>query len=106
MTASRDDIMADVLALLRKLADDWEYTGEITPETRFFTDMGMRSLDLVILGAAIQEHYNRVFPFAQLFSHIGQRELPDVPVGEWVDFIYENFNGQPAVEQRQATRAE
>jgi acyl carrier protein len=106
MTISRDDIMADVLGLLRKLADDWEYTGEITPETRFFTDMGMRSLDLVILGAAIQEHYDRVFPFAQLFSHVGQRELPDVPVGEWVDFIYEHFNPEPPVAQRVETLAE
>jgi acyl carrier protein len=103
---SRDDIMADVLGLLRKLADDWEYTGEIAPETRFFADMGMRSLDLVILGTAIQEHYNRVFPFAKLFANIGQRELPDIPVGEWVDFIHVNFEAAPALERGVETRAE
>ena len=58
MKASREQIMSDVLSLLRKLADDWEYTGEITPQTRFFADMGLGSLDVVVLGTAVQEHYN------------------------------------------------
>ena len=88
MKASREQIMSDVLSLLHKLADDWEYTGEITPETRFFADMGLGSLDVVVLGTAVQEHYNQVFPFVELFAQVGQRALPDIPVGEWVDFIH------------------
>jgi len=87
--------MADVLGLLRKLADDWEYTGEITPQTRFFTDMGLASLDVVVLGTAVQEHYNQVFPFVDLFAQVGQRAVPDMPVGEWVDFIYQHLDGGP-----------
>jgi acyl carrier protein len=91
MKASREEIMADVLGLLRKLADDWEYTGEITPQTRFFADMGLASLDVVILGTAVQEHYKQVFPFVELFAQVGQRALPDIPVGEWVDFIHQHL---------------
>jgi predicted AlkP superfamily phosphohydrolase/phosphomutase len=71
MKASREQIMADILGLLRKLADDWEYTGEITPQTRFFTDMGLGSLDVVVLGTAVQEHSPGVplrDPFAQVAS--------------------------------------
>jgi acyl carrier protein len=96
MKPSRDEIMADVLALLRKLADDWEYSGQITPETRFFADMGLRSLDVVVLGTAIQEHYKQVFPFVKLFAQVGQRAVPDMPVGEWVDFISEHMQDVPA----------
>jgi acyl carrier protein len=96
MKASRDQIMADVLGLLRKLADDWEYTGEITPQTRFFSDMGLRSLDVVVLGTAIQEHYNQVFPFVQLFAQVGQRAVPDMPVGEWVEFIHQHMQDASA----------
>ena len=89
MKPSREEIMGDVLGLLRKLADDWEYSGEIRPETRFFADMGLRSLDVVVLGTAIQEHYKQVFPF------VGQRAVPDMPVGEWVDFIAEHMQEVP-----------
>jgi acyl carrier protein len=96
MKASRDQILADVLDLLRKLADDWEYTGEITPQTRFFADMGLGSLDVVVLGTAVQEHYKQVLPFAELFAQVGQRALPDIPVGEWVDFIHQHLDEGPA----------
>jgi len=89
MKASRDQIMSDVLGLLRKLADDWEY---ITPQTRFFADMGLGSLDVVILGTAVQEHYKQVFPFVELFAQVGQRARPDIPVGEWVDFIHQHLD--------------
>jgi acyl carrier protein len=92
MKASRDQIMADVLGLLRKLADDWEYPGQITPETRFFADMGLGSLDVVVLGTAVQEHYKQVFPFGDLFALVGQRPVPDIPIGEWVDFIHEHMD--------------
>jgi acyl carrier protein len=89
MTITREQIMQDVLDLLQRLAEDWEYTDPITPQTRFFADMGLASLDVVVLGTAVQQHYGRVLPFTDLFAEVGQRELPDIPVGEWVDFIYD-----------------
>lgn len=85
---TREQVMEDVLMLLKKVADDWEYSGEVTPETRFFADMGLQSLDVVVLGTAVQEHYGRVLPFMKLFAEMGQRSIPDIPVGEWVDFIH------------------
>src|SRR5918992_331268 len=105
MKASRDQIMADVLGLLRKLADDWEYTGEITPQTRFFSDMGLRSLDVVVLGTAIQEHYKQVLPFVKLFAQVGQRAVPDMPVGEWVDFIADHIQEVPEAARPAGPRA-
>jgi hypothetical protein len=53
--------------------------------------MGLASLDVVVLGTAIQEHYGRVFPFMKLFAQLGERQIPDIPVGEWVDFIYDQM---------------
>jgi acyl carrier protein len=105
MKPSREQIMADVLALLRKLAGDWEYTGDITPQTRFFGDMGLRSLDVVVLGTAIQEQYKQVLPFVKLFAQVGQRAVPDMPVGEWVDFIAENIQEVPEATRPAGPRA-
>jgi len=92
---TREEVMKDVLMLLGRLSEDWEYGGEITAETRFFADMGLASLDVVVLGTAIQEHYGRVFPFMKLFAELGERQIPDIPVGEWIDFIHAQMQESP-----------
>ena len=95
MKKSREEIMEDVLLLLRRLAEDWEYSGEVTQDTFLLVDMGFKSLDVVVLGTAVQEHYGQVLPFPQLFAEIGQRELRDISVGEWVDFICKHLDDGP-----------
>lgn len=92
MKRAREDILADILHLLRQLADDWEYSEEITEETRLFQDMGLESLDVVVLATAVQEHYKQVLPFPEFFARVGEREQRDIAVGEWVDFVYEHLD--------------
>jgi acyl carrier protein len=91
MSKTREEIAQDILQLLQELADDWEYSGEITPQTRLFTDMGLTSLDVVVLGTAIQERYGQTFPFLEFYAEIGQRDVQDIPIGEWVEFIYKHL---------------
>ena len=45
---TREQVMEDVLMLLKKVSDDWEYTGEITPETRFFTERASAQFSFVV----------------------------------------------------------
>jgi acyl carrier protein len=87
MNPTHDQILGDVLGLLGGLARDWDFDGPITAETRLFHDLAFESLDLVVLGAAVQEHFKRRFPFPELFAEIGQRDVRDLTVGEWVSFI-------------------
>jgi len=94
MKRDRNAILADALRLMGGLADDWEYSGEITRHTCFFADLAFESLDVVVLCTAIQEHYGQLLPFTDLFAEVGQREHPDISVGEWVDFIYEHLDGE------------
>src|SRR3954453_4915222 len=87
MTHTREQILADILELLNSVVSDWEFEGQVGPATRLFADLAFESLDLVILGAKVQEHFGRTLPFAQLFADIGQRENRDITIAEWVDFI-------------------
>jgi acyl carrier protein len=91
MKKSREEVLADMTVLLRKIGDDWEYSSDITEDTNLIADMGLESLAVVVLGAAVQEQYNQVLPFHKLFAQIGQRDRPDISVREWVDFIYNNL---------------
>src|SRR5262249_60838790 len=95
-TVTKDAVLSDVLNLLNQLARDWEYSGEITPETFLFADLGFESIDAVILASFVQEHYGRPFPFPQLLADIGQREVKDLKISELVDFIYQHLTNAPA----------
>lgn len=94
-----DRVLAEMLAMLTELADDWEYDGDITPDTRFLADLGLESLDLVVLGTMVQERYGRL-PFTEYYAEIGQRpvEERDVTVAELVEFICANRVGAPVAE--------
>lgn len=91
MKRGRDEVRADILMLLGRLADDWEYDGEISENTRMLADLGFESLDVVVLGTVVQDHYRQVLPFPEFFAEIGQRAVGDVTVGEWVTFVYEHL---------------
>jgi len=103
MTYTREQILADVLALLNSVVQDWEFEGPVGPSTRLFADLAFESLDLVILGAKIQEHFGRIFPFPKFFAEMGQREVRDLTIGEWVAFIERHLREQPAPPRMTAT---
>jgi acyl carrier protein len=88
MTTTHHEVLDNVLSLMTQLAGDWEYPGEITPDTRLVRDLAMESLGLVVLGTAIQERYGRL-PFAEFLAEIGQRPLEerDLSIGELVEFV-------------------
>ncbi len=91
---SRQQVLDNVLGLMTELAGDWEYAGDLGLGTRLLGDLSLESLDLVVLGTAVQERYGRL-PFSEFLAQIGQRPAKerDVTVGELVDFVCENGAG-------------
>ncbi len=84
-------VLHEVLELIDELSGDWEFDGTITADTRFLADLGLESLDLVVLGTMIQHRYGQL-PFAEYFAEVGQRpvEERDVSVSDLVAFICEH----------------
>lgn len=87
MKPTRQQVLAQVLDLVQSVARDWEVGDPITERTRLYGDLAFESLDLVVLGAAVQERFGQPFPFTDLFAEIGERETHDLTIGEWVDFL-------------------
>ena len=87
---SRADILGDVAAILSHHLGVSPSTA-IDEDTRFFTDLGLASIDAVVLSEAIQEHYGRPLPFNELMAEIGRRTERDLTIGELVTFICENL---------------
>jgi acyl carrier protein len=92
------DVLEGVLELLNELSGDWEYDGVIGPGTYFLADLGLESLDIVVLGTMIQQQYGRL-PFAEYLEEIGQRPVDqrDITVAELVAFVCDHR--KPAFEE-------
>lgn len=97
MTTIDPAVLQGVLELLDELAGDWEYDGDIGPDTRFIADLGVESLEIVVLGTLIQQRYGEL-PFARFLEEIGERpvEERDLSVRELVTFVCEHRTTVPA----------
>jgi acyl carrier protein len=98
MNVTRDQIQDYILRKLVDLSQDWDNPTEIAQASLLFSDLGFESLDAVVLGVAIQEHFGRQLPFAELLAELGQQRR-DLSVGELIDFVYKNL-GQTVETQR------
>lgn len=91
MNATESSIMKDVAGILRNF-NGREFTDDIGPETLFFGDLGLASIDAVVLGETLEEHYGRKLPFHQFMAELGRRAQRDMPLGELVAFLHRHLN--------------
>lgn len=94
MTPTRQQILEYILSTLGDLCRDWDYAEEVGPATGLFAQLGMESLDAVVLATSIQDHFDHIMPFAELFAELGEQQR-DLTVAELVDFIHTNLS-EPA----------
>lgn len=88
---TQEQIMHDLEGMLRNFHGR-EYSGPITPQTRFFGNLGLASIDAVVLGETIEEHYGRRIPFNEFMADLGRRAVRDIELGELVSFLHRHLN--------------
>jgi acyl carrier protein len=91
MTTIDPQVMQGIMDLLEEAQGDWEYDGEIGPRTRFIADLGLESLEIVVLSTMVQQQFGKL-PFPQFFEEIGQRPEgeQDLTVEELATFVCEH----------------
>lgn len=89
--ADRQQVLADLAEMLANFQGR-EYSEEITDETLFFNDLGFVSIDAVVLGETLQNHYQQPLPFPKFLSAAAERGAEDIRVGELADFLTEHLN--------------
>lgn len=90
----KERILDDVVTILEGMSSGWEmqFEGSIGPETFLGANLGLKSVDLVRLVAAIQKHYHRQdLPFQELFFPDDPR-VEDLQVSDLVDFLHRHLN--------------
>jgi len=81
-----DAIMNDLAAGLRNFHGR-EYYGTIDRDTLFFADLGLASIDAVVLAERLEQWYGRKLPFHELLGNLKARGMDDLPLGEIADFV-------------------
>jgi acyl carrier protein len=69
-----------------------EYYGEIGRHTRFFDDLGCASIDAVVLGEQLEEHFGQKLPFNDLLLDLGNRGATDLEIGELAQFVHRHLS--------------
>jgi acyl carrier protein len=84
-------ILDDLIAIVRHF-NDREYSGFIGPETYFFADLGMTSIDAVVLAEKLEQYYAQKVPFHSFLSNLKQKQARDLQLGELADFLEQHIN--------------
>ena len=84
--ASRTAILAD----LQEILSDFQgrtYDDPIDEETMFFQDLGFASIDAVVLGETLEQHFQTKLDFNPFLKDLAARNAKDLSVGDLVDFL-------------------
>ena len=91
MTArTKQQIVADLVELLSNFQGR-EYSDEIGPRTLFFGELGVASIDAVVLGEMLDERYSQKFPYGDFLSGMRDSQAQDIELGQLADFLWRNL---------------
>jgi acyl carrier protein len=80
------EIMKSLETMLRSFQGR-EYTGAFHEQTRFLGDLSFSSIDVVILGEALESHFGRELPFGDLIRSVAEQGEQDMTVGMLAQFL-------------------
>jgi acyl carrier protein len=89
-TRSPEQILADLAGILRNF-NGREYSGPIGPQTLFFGDLGLVSIDAIVLAETLEQHYGKKLPFNEFLAAVGREGVRDIEVGELVHFLHQQL---------------
>jgi acyl carrier protein len=82
-----EQIFADLAEVMRGAFPDREYSGLVGPETRVFGDLGLASIDIVVLAERLEQFYGRRLAFGPFLAGLRGRGADDLELGELVEFL-------------------
>jgi acyl carrier protein len=80
-------VLEDVIAMVRAVRGDDARSVVIAPGTRFAADLGMASVDLVVLAGRVQAKYGGRVNFTRLAAGANTDFFTRLSVGELVSYV-------------------
>ena len=82
-----EQIVADLADVLRRTFPDREYSGPVGADTRVLGDLGLASIDVVVLAERLEQFYGRRLAFGPFLAGLRDRGADDLELGDLVEFL-------------------
>ncbi|WP_020468174.1 hypothetical protein [Zavarzinella formosa] len=86
---SVEAIYEDLQEVMARTFPDREYSGPVGPDTLLFGDIGLASIEFVVLAEKLEGYYGRKLPFGALLITLRDRGAKDLELGEIVSFLHQ-----------------
>ena len=84
-----DQVLAELAAIVSRTFPDRDFP-EVDLESRAFSDLGLASIDLVVLAEQLEIQFGRKLPFGAFLKTLRDRGADDVSLGDLVTFLQQN----------------
>jgi acyl carrier protein len=82
-----EQILRDLADILAAAFPDRDTSAPAEAGTRVMGDLGLASIDLIVLGERLQAFYGKRLPFGAFLAGVRTRGADDLEVGELVAFL-------------------
>ena len=86
-----EQVLAELAAVVSRTFPDRDFP-EVDLESRAFSDLGLASIDLVVLAEQLEVQFGRKLPFGAFLKTLRDRGADDVSLGDLVAFLQQNIN--------------
>jgi acyl carrier protein len=87
MSRSAEQLYADLANVVATAFPDRDVSSPIGPDTKVFADIGLASIELVVLGERLEQFYGRKLPYGPFLAGLRNRGAEDLELGELVAFL-------------------
>ena len=84
-----EQVLAELAAVVSRTFPDRDFP-EVDLESRAFSDLGLASIDLVVLAEQLEIQFGRKLPFGAFLKTLRDRGADDVSLGDLVAFLQQN----------------
>lgn len=86
----KEHILGELTEIMRQGFPDREYSGTVDLSTRVFADLGLSSIEVVLLAEKLESFYGQKLPFGPFLNELRESGAEDLELGVLVEFLQEH----------------
>jgi acyl carrier protein len=86
-TRNPDQIYRELAGVMAGAFPDRDLPTDVGADTRVFADIGMASIELVVLGERLEQFYGKRLPFGPFLASLRNSGAEDLQLGDLVAFL-------------------
>lgn len=89
---SPEQWLQELTAIMRQTFPDRDYSGTVDLNTTLLTDLGLASIEVVVLAEKLEHHYARKLPFALFLNDLRRSGADDLTLKQLVAFLEKHID--------------